>query len=76
MTDEERAKGKHILQHMKEYIASGEAAEDFEKLRLKMTDKALDMAMNRTIGPVRQEVEHSGAIGISITREIVRKGQD
>lgn len=39
-----------IRQHMKAYLSNGEAASDFEKVRQKKPDVALDLAMNRIYG--------------------------
>lgn len=65
MTPENHAKKMAIKEHLQKYLESGEAAEDFEKMRQKYVDKALKFAYESQYGTPKQAVEHSGEMKLS-----------
>ena len=50
LSPEEKAAKLEIRQHMRKYLSNGQAAEDFEKIRTRKPEIALDLAINRVYG--------------------------
>lgn len=65
-TDEQlikkRATKKALIDRYNEYIESGEAAADFEKVRIRTPDKAIALAEDRIYGKATQHIEHTGSL--------------
>lgn len=63
MTLEEKEIKKAIREYMKEYLESGEAAKDFEWVRKKKPELALEMSLNRIYGRVDRPISDPGTSG-------------
>lgn len=50
LSPEEKVARLEIRQHMKAYLSDGGAASDFEKIRTRKPEVALDLALNRVYG--------------------------
>ena len=57
---------EHIMDHLKEYLTSGEASQDFEKIRQKRPDVSLDMALNRVYGRIDRPIGGSDNSGTQV----------
>lgn len=52
-TEEMRMKRQSLLAYMAEYLESGEAVVDFNRLRQRSPDKSIDIALTRTFGAAK-----------------------
>ncbi len=74
---EEKVKRKALLDHYKAYLESGQAVQDFQKLRKKKPEMALRLAEERIYGPPTQQVnppgnkilviQNLGQLGLNVT---------
>jgi hypothetical protein len=71
MTTEEKFIKKAIRDYMKEYLENGEAVKDFEKVRVRKPEVALNEAMDRIYGKVSQPAPQSGSPNVALLIQVL-----